>query len=124
MNETPDPCEPAGIHLQVDALAPTGQQAPVANDSGHIVRSYNHGRKSKPAGRSATKIDEEPSSSERLGHELPLIGAFGMGISAVASNVYVWAAHPNRKRIAMIAGFASFVGCVAVLAFWYLRLIQ
>ncbi|WP_442511879.1 hypothetical protein SH528x_003625 [Novipirellula sp. SH528] len=64
------------------------------------------------------------SSSERLGHELPLIGAFGMGILAGASNVYVWAAHPNRKRVAMIAGFASFAGCVAVLAFWYLRLIQ
>ncbi|GAA4454334.1 hypothetical protein GCM10023156_26640 [Novipirellula rosea] len=59
-----------------------------------------------------------------MGHELPLIAAFGIGILAVASNVDVGADHPNRKRVAMIAGFASFAGCVAVIAFWYLRLIQ
>lgn len=62
-------------------------------------------------------------SDEKSGHEFPLIGAFGLAVLAVALNVYVWAAHPHRKAIAITSGLVALVTFVAVLSFWYLRLI-
>lgn len=66
---------------------------------------------------------ESLDSKSVLGLEFRLVGTFGVGLLAVATNVYVWAAYPNRKRVAMIMGLLSFTGCFAVLSLWFLRLI-
>lgn len=63
-------------------------------------------------------------SESRLGIEFRLTEVFGLGLLAVATNVYVWAAYPNRKRTAVIVGSASFAGCVVVLSLWFLYLIH
>jgi hypothetical protein len=62
-------------------------------------------------------------SDKKSGHEFPLILAFGLAVLAVALNVYVWAAHPHRKAIAITSGLGAFVAFLAVLSVWYLRLI-
>lgn len=61
--------------------------------------------------------------NKHSGQEFALIGALVLGILAVTLNVFVWAAYLHRKRVAIVAGVASFTGCVAVLTLWYLQLI-
>lgn len=62
------------------------------------------------------------ASDDNVSHEFTLIGAFGLGMVAVAVNVAVGAAYPHRKLVAIVGGLAAFTGTLGVICFWYWQL--